>query len=175
MNEPELIKQICAGDDAAYAQLIERYQRGLVRYCFTIVHDADAAEDIAQEAFIAAYDQLAKYQPEHSFSTWLYRIAHNKAINSLRRPEAVPLDTDAPIPHTDTTREAIEREDREAAVRRAVDRLPVNHRTVIHLHYWEHRPYHEIATVMGVPATTIKTWLFRARQQLKEDCHGIIG
>lgn len=175
MNERELIKQIRAGDDAAYAHLIERYQRGLVRYCFTIVHDADSAEDIAQDAFITAYDQLSKYRPEHSFSTWLYRIAHNKAVNSLRRPEALPLDEDSQIPHTDATNEVIEREDREAAVRRAVDRLSVNYRTVIHLHYWEHRPYDEIAAVMGVPTTTIKTWLFRARQQLKEDCHGIIG
>ncbi len=175
MNDQTLIAQALKGDDAAYGQLIEQYQRGLVRYCFTITRDADSAEDVAQEAFIKAYSQLGKYKKEFGFSTWLYKIAHNIALNSIRKVAPLPLNDDYEIAYEDQTPGVMEREEREAKVRASLDALPVNYRTAIHLHYWDHLSYEEIGEVMQVPSTTIKTWLFRARQQIKEECHGIIG
>lgn len=174
MNEQDTITAVLAGNDEAYGRLVERYQTGLVRYCFTIAKDADAAEDIAQEAFIRAYDKLNRYDPQYKFSTWLYKIAHNLALKSLRRPPDLPFDEELQLAVVDRAAEADEREEREAAVRRAVATLSVNYQTAIHLHYWERRDYEDVAEIMGVPSTTIKTWLYRARQELKEKCHGII-
>lgn len=175
MEDQDLITQARKGDDAAYGQLVEKYQRGLVRYCYTIVHDADTAEDIAQETFIKAYSQLTKYNAAFGFSTWLYKIAHNVALNNIRKVTTLPLAEDYEIAYVDQVPEVLEREQREAKVRHALDGLPVNFRTAVHLHYWEHKTYEEIASVMQVPDTTVKTWLYRARQQLKEECHEIIG
>jgi RNA polymerase sigma-70 factor (ECF subfamily) len=167
MNEQEIIRRVLGGEDEAYGQLIERYQLGLVRYCFTITRDVDESEDIAQEAFIRAYDKLNQYNPDFRFSTWLYKIAHNLALKSLRRPSSLPLKEDLGLATDDNETEAREVEEREDAIRRAVTGLPVNYQSVIFLHYWEYRDYCEIAKIMGVPVTTIKNWLYRARQQLK--------
>jgi len=167
MNEQEIILRVLGGEDNAYGQLIERYQLGLVRYCFTITRDVDESEDIAQEAFIRAYEKLNQYNPDFRFSTWLYKIAHNLALKSLRRPSHLPLNEDLELPADDSAADAREVEEREAAIRRAVFNLPVNYQAVIFLHYWEYRDYCEIAKIMGVPVTTIKNWLYRARQQLK--------
>jgi RNA polymerase sigma-70 factor (ECF subfamily) len=175
MNEQELIATVIAGDDEAYGQLIERYQAGLVRYCFTVTRDEDAAEDIAQEAFIRVFEKLPSYKPEYKFSTWLYRIARNLALKSLRRQTALPLNDEIELVSDDQAVEAAATEEREAAVRAAVAALPANYREAVHLHYWERRDYAEVAEIMGVPSTTIKTWLYRARQELKEKCSGIIG
>jgi RNA polymerase sigma-70 factor (ECF subfamily) len=175
MDETKIISAVLAGDDEAYGRLIERYQAGLVRYCLTITRDEDAAEDIAQEAFIRAYDKLDRYDARFKFSTWLYKIAHNLALKSLRRPPDLPFDEELGVAAEDRAAEADAVEEREAAVRRAVAGLSVNYQTVIHLHYWERREYAEIAEIMGVPATTVKTWLYRARQALKDRLGEVVG
>jgi len=175
MNEQDIITAVLAGNDEAYEQLVDRYQIGLVRYCFTIVHDADAADDIAQEAFIRAYNKLDHYDPKYKFSTWLYKIAHNLALESLRRPADLPYNDEVDMAAEDRATEADSLEAREEAVRQAVATLSVNYQTVIHLHYWEHKEYAEIGEILGVPSTTVKTWLYRARQELKGKCYEIIG
>jgi RNA polymerase sigma-70 factor (ECF subfamily) len=167
MNEQEIIRRVISGDNDAYGQLIERYQPGLIRYCYTIVHDPDGAEDIAQEAFIRAYDKLNHYDPDFRFSTWLYKIAHNLALKSLRRRPDLQFDEDAGFTAYDHEQDVSDREDKEEAIRQAVAGLSVNYQSVIFLHYWERRDYTEIADIMGVPTTTIKNWLYRARQELK--------
>ncbi len=171
MDELAIIKRVTSGDDEAYGVLIETYQRGLIRYCYVITKDIDMAEDIAQEAFISAYEQLNKYDPKYKFSTWLYKIAHNKALKSLRKPPALPLEEDFEIPFEDQTQEKLDVEVRESTVRDAVASLPSHYQMAVNLHYWESKDYLEIAEIMNVPATTIKTWLYRARQQVKENCH----
>src|SRR4051812_40236041 len=84
-NEQELIAQILHGDIEKYAQLIDRYKNGLYLHCFSIVRDEVTAEDLAQEAFIQAYRKLKKYDEKYRFSTWLYKIATNKALDHLRK------------------------------------------------------------------------------------------
>ncbi len=175
MDEQTTIQLVLSGDDAAYGILIEQHQWGLIRFCFTITHDADQAEDIAQEAFIRAYNQLSNYDPSFRFSTWLYRIARNLALNHIRLATPLPLDGQLELQADNDHTQTLDREAREAQVRWAVDQLPEHYRSVIHLHYWDHQPYVAIAAVMGIPESTVKSWLYRARQQLKETCHGIIN
>ncbi len=171
MDELETIKRVKGGDDASYAELIEAYQRGLIRYCYTITKDIDVAEDIAQEAFIKAYEQIEKYDPKYKFSTWLYKIAHNGALKSLRKAPVLPFDEEVEIPFEDQTQDKIDIEVRESTVREAVSSLPQHYQMAVNLHYWEDKDYTEIAEIMSVPATTIKTWLYRARLAVKEKCY----
>jgi RNA polymerase sigma-70 factor (ECF subfamily) len=175
MTDQELIKHVRNGRSDTYTELVQRYQQGLFRYVYAIVKDADMAEDIAQDTFIKAYDSLASYKPDFAFSTWLYRIGHNRALNAIKAQQTLMLDDDevAQIPATESNTQAIE--DREAAVRAAVERLPLKYRTVIVLHYWQKKSYEEIAEIQGVPLNTIKTWIRRAKERLEEDCRGIIG
>ena len=166
-NEQELIARIVGGEGELYGELIDRYKTGLYYHCFAIVRDEDRAEDVAQEAFIQAYRQLAKYDSAYRFSTWLYKIATHKAIDALRTKQTVPLDDEtldsiaSNLPPTE--RQAIHRE-----LHDAVAALPDKYRTVISLHYWQGKSYEEIAVIMDAPEGSVKGWLYRAKQQLKE-------
>lgn len=167
MDETKTIAAILNGESNRYADLVERYHVGLIIHCERIVGERDEAEDIAQRAFIKAYENLQKYDPERSqFSTWLYRIASNLAIDFLRSRkftvslEAVQLAApDAP---------ALYEEERVLETRQAVAALKnPRHRRVIAAYYWEGKSYEEMAKEMEVPVNTIKSWLHRAKEQLK--------
>jgi len=166
-NEQELIAQILDGDEEAYAILIDRYKEGLYRHCFRFTHDEDEAEDIAHEAFIEAFVHLDRYNPQFRFSTWLYKIATNLALTHLRKRRTVRLDEGeldrimSDLPGTIDL--AMYQE-----LREAVDALPTNYRTVVSMHYWHGKSYSEIAMQMGTSVGSIKSWMSRARKQLKE-------
>jgi len=167
-NETAIIHAVLAGNTDAYAALVERYQVGLIIHCDRIVGGRDDAEDIAQKAFLKAYQQLATFEPLRSrFSTWLYRIATNLAIDLLRaRKPTVSIDAlQLPAPPDPALSEAQVARETRAAV--ASLKNP-DQRRVIKAYYWEGKKYEEIASEMKVPVNTIKSWLRRAKQQLKE-------
>ena len=166
-DEHELIAQILNGDDEAYGFLIERYKKGLYHHCFKLVRDEDIAEDIAHEAFIEAFVHLEKFNPQFRFSTWLYKIATNLALMRLRKRHDIRMDEDeldrvlSTLP--DTEQFALYRE-----LHTAVDELPGNYATVVSMHYWHGKSYSEIASSMGTSVGSVKGWMSRAKQQLKE-------
>ncbi len=147
--------------------LIDRYKIGLYRHCFKFVHDEDWAEDIAQDAFIKAYTQLESYDNVHRFSTWLYKIATNIALQQLRRQQPLWLDKAdyeriiSTLP--DTTQGAINDE-----LRAAIDTLPQNQKTAIELYYLDGKKYEQIAKQMHTTTGSVKGWMSRAKHQLKE-------
>lgn len=169
IDEKAIIKAVHDGDVDAYGQLVERYRIGLVIHCERLLEDRDEAEDVAQKAFIKAYDKLAKFDPERArFSTWLYKIATNMALDVLRAGRRhAPADfeemegfgaLDASLMHDETIRE----------VRSAVLKLmPPEQRRVIEAFYWEGMSYQAIADELGVPINTVKSWMRRAKQQLR--------
>lgn len=171
MNEPEIIRQICAGDIDQYGQLVERYQVGLIIHCDRLLGDRDEAEDVAQKAFIKAYEKLSSFDGDKArYSTWLYRIATHMCLDVLKASKrALPGDIentpgaealDAALMHDETIRE----------VRSAVLALmPPEYRRVIEAYYWEGMSYQQIADEMGAPINTVKSWLRRAKQQLRSE------
>jgi len=168
MDEPELISDILKGNHEQYAHLVNRYHIGLIIHCDRLLGDREEAEDVAQQAFIKAYNQLAKFDARKSrFSTWLYRIAHNAAIDHLRaRKSHLPLDELSLAAPPDPS--LIEAETA-AEIRAAVAALPRPElRRVVEAYYWEGKRYEEIAAELNVPLNTIKSWLHRAKAQLKE-------
>ncbi len=166
-QEHELIAHILDGDDDAYAELIDRYKQGLYRHCFKIVRDETIAEDITQEAFIEAFVHLEKFDSNYRFSTWLYKIATNLALMHIRKRRDIRMDEGeldrvlSNLPETEQF--ALYRE-----LHEAVDNLHQPYRTVVSMHYWHGKSYSEIASSLGTSVGSIKGWMHRAKQQLKE-------
>lgn len=169
MNESEIIRQVHAGNVDQYGLLVERYRVGLVIHCDRLLGDRDEAEDVAQKAFIKAYEKLADFDSGKArYSTWLYRIATNMALDLLKaQKRSIPNDMkdvegsgglDAALMQDETIRE----------VRTAVLKLmPPEQRCVIEAFYWDGMSYQAIAEEMGVPINTVKSWMHRAKQQLR--------
>lgn len=179
MTDAELVQRALAGSQEAYAALLARYERPVFTLVLRMVRDRSAAEDLAQEAFLKAFDKLATYDPGRKFSSWLFKVAHNTAIDRLRRREVdtVSLDepagdeADGPVREVEDTgvetpEGAAQRADLSRALTRAVGRLRLEYREVVLLRYQAGLEYGEIAEETGFPLGTVKTYLHRARKEL---------
>lgn len=168
MNEAQVIQHVLDGNTEAYAELVKRYHIGLIIHCERLVGDRDDAEDIAQEAFIKAYGNLKKFNPQQShFSTWLYKIATNLALDHLRKHRRQVQVEDIELVAEATEPTYLE-EERLVAVRRAVHILePPEYKQVIEAYYWRGLSYEQIAKEMNKPINTIGTYIRRAKSQLK--------
>ncbi len=169
MDEEDCIKRVLSGDQEAYRELVDRYQAGLIIHCENILKSREEGEDVAQEAFIKAYNKLADFSRQKAhFSTWLYRIATNACIDVLRRNRRkVPVkDIEA---HLDVVLPRhIENEQLEH-IRSAISELePPKYAEIIRAYFWEGKSYQEIATAYKTTTGTIGTWMRRAKHQLRE-------
>jgi RNA polymerase sigma-70 factor (ECF subfamily) len=171
-----------ANDQTAFAELVERFQHRLIGVMHHLVGTANEAEDLAQEVFLRVYRTRAKYTPKAKFSTWLFTIANNLALNSLRdrqrRPQ-VPLDlrdsgplagpTDRLVAHRDRPpTQQVQQDELAEIVRQALDGLNDRQRMAVVLNKFEDMGYAEIADVMGLTAKAVKSLLSRARCRLRE-------
>jgi RNA polymerase sigma-70 factor (ECF subfamily) len=179
-TDEELVRSVLAGDRERFGELVERYQGRLVNYLFRLVRNLDEAHDLAQEVFVRVYQALDRFDPQYRFSTWLFRVAQNAAIDVIRkrRFRLVPLsrpeedggegtweiELEAPGAGALETLVGLERD---ARVRLAIDGLPWEYRELILLRHYGELAYDEIAEAKGMPLGTVKNKLFRARQMLK--------
>ena len=167
------------GSEGAFAELVERFQRPVFRLVARMVRDRGTAEDLVQEAFVKAFRNLAAYDRERRFSSWLFKIAHNATLDHLRRREltTVPLEAPADEPGgglgrvlPDTANRgpevATRRGELAAALEAAVGSLRPEYREVVLLRFAEGLAYEEIREVTGLPLGTVKTHLHRARKEL---------
>jgi RNA polymerase sigma-70 factor, ECF subfamily len=173
-----------AGGEDAYAELLRRYERPVFSLVLRMVRDRTLAEDLAQDAFVKAFAKLATYDPSRKFSSWLFKVAHNTAIDHLRRREVDTVSMDEPMggeddsplgrarqvedEETETPGAAAERADLSRALTRAVARLRPEYREVVSLRYQAGLEYGEIVEATGFPLGTVKTYLHRARKELAE-------
>ncbi len=178
LTDGELIVTAVSGRVDGFEELVRRYQRPITSYVFRMLGDYESSLDVTQEVFIKVYNSLGKYSPEYKFSTWLYRIAHNAAVDHLRRNSITPQSLEAE--NADGTfqiqiesRGASPEQDRERSEWRteidAVVRcLPPAYRDLILLRHSRDLSYDEIAEVTGLPLGTVKNRLFRARELMRE-------
>jgi RNA polymerase sigma-70 factor (ECF subfamily) len=164
------IDQALAGDRAAFAQLMHRYAGAVYNLAYRMLGSAEDAEDASQEIFLRAYTRLASFDRERRFSTWLLSIGSNYCIDRLRRRRFAWLTLDdaayaLPSHEPGPERSALA-DERRALVQQALRKLPDNYRTVTVLRYWNDLSYEEISQVTGLPESTIKTRLHRARHML---------
>lgn len=169
MQDSEIIERVLAGEHAAYATLVERHQPQILRLLERLVGCRDTAQDLAQEAFIAAFRGLKSFQQQSSFSTWLYRIACNKAASAARRRRPVPLaPTAEPAAESVDVSAGLEQDDRKRAVEQALAQLDERYRSVVVLADMEDATYESIAGILDIPVGTVRSRLHRARTELRE-------
>ncbi|HEV2800602.1 MAG TPA: sigma-70 family RNA polymerase sigma factor [Pyrinomonadaceae bacterium] len=174
----ELVTRAISGRDDSFEELVRRYQRPLVSYVYRMTGNYESALDLTQEVFIKVYGSLARYRPEYKFSTWIYRIAHNTAIDYLRRHSTreqelevathdgdtyeKPYASAAPTPEEESVRA-----ERRAEIEDVIQSLPPSYRELIVLRHAHDLSYDEIAEVTGLPLGTVKNRIFRAREAMR--------
>jgi len=186
LTDAEVMLRVKAGDEPAFDYLVQKYRRPMVSFMYRMAHNAAAAEDLAQEVFLRVYRSRASYEASAKFTTWLYRIATNLAVNHARdtrheRPENM-ASLDEPDEQTGTTmdvadtspnvEERLVRQERLKAIRQSVENLPERQRLAVLMHKYQQMDYKQIGEVLKLSESATKSLLFRAyetlRQQLKE-------
>lgn len=172
------------GRDTAFRELVRRYERPVFSLVFRMVRDRDTAEDLAQESFIKVLNHIDRYRPEFKFSSWLFKIANNVAIDHLRKRtvDTVSLEgsryaattaeaesTAIPVASKDQSAlEEMESKELGGAIEKAVAALRPEYRACILLRHVEDRSYEEIAATLDLPLGTVKTYIHRARHELRK-------
>jgi RNA polymerase sigma-70 factor (ECF subfamily) len=185
-TDADVMLRVKAGDQSAFDFLVQKYRRPLVSFMYRMARNSAAAEDLAQEVFLRVYRSRQSYEASAKFTTWLYRIATNLAVNHARdtrkeRPE-VMVSLDEPDDDTGTTmdvadgrmsvEEALVRRERMVAIRSKVEALPERQKLAVIMHKYQQMDYKQIADVLKLSESATKSLLFRAyetlREQLKE-------
>jgi RNA polymerase sigma-70 factor (ECF subfamily) len=185
-TDAEVMLRVKAGDQSAFDYLVQKYRRPLVGFMYRMAHNAAAAEDLAQEVFLRIYRSRQTYEASAKFTTWLYRIATNLAVNHARdtRHERAEMTVslDEPDEETGTTpdladgtitaEEALVRRERMLAIRAKVEALPERQKMAVIMHKYQQMDYKQISQVLKLSESATKSLLFRAyetlREQLKE-------
>ena len=168
-DEQALVAQAQHGDRAAFSELVRHHREGVINVVYRMCGDAQLAEDAAQEAFIRAWQHLPGYQPRSLFRNWLYRIATNLALDTLRRErDTVDVDKVQLRTHLRGPEDSFDQSERAEMVREAVLALPTASRTVLVLREYEGLSYRKIADTLGIPIGTVMSRLNYARGCLAE-------
>jgi RNA polymerase sigma-70 factor, ECF subfamily len=183
LSDPAVVELARKGSEAAYRELLTRYERPVFSLVFRMVRDRETAEDLSQETFIKVLNNLDRYSPEFKFSSWLFKIANNLTIDHLRRrrvdtisiegaPDAVTSESAratsiAVVSGNESPLEELESRELGTAIERAIGRLRPEYRACIMLRHVEDKSYEEIAEIVKLPLGTVKTYIHRARQELR--------
>lgn len=184
LTDQEVVALARAGKEAAYRELLRRYERPIFSLIYRMVRDRALAEDLTQECFVKVLNALDSYRPEYKFSSWIFKIANNAAIDQLRRREVDTLSLDgAPDARTNdeiaaTALQAADRSESPLAelearelgsqIEQAIAKLRPEYRACILLRHVEGRSYEEIAETLDLPLGTVKTYIHRARLELRD-------
>lgn len=178
LSDLEIVASALGGADDGFDEIVRRYQKPIANYVFRMLNDYDAALDVVQEVFIKVYNSLGTYRAEYRFSTWLYRIAHNSAIDHIRRRRSneqsietegpdgayqLQIESSAPSPEDEQVA-AEQRVEIDAVIRC----LPAAYRELILLRHGHDLSYEEIAEITALPLGTVKNRLFRAREMMRD-------
>jgi RNA polymerase sigma-70 factor (ECF subfamily) len=170
-DEHEIIRTCLNGHPEQYALLVDRYKDMAFTIAFRLLGDGDAANDMAQESFIAAYSGLRDFRQGSKFSSWLYRIVVNRCKDALKaRREAIAVDDicDVVPARTRTPEQVVSAHQTDDIIQKALARLPLDYREVIVLKHIEELSYDEIADILGVSTTALKVRAHRGREMLKQ-------
>jgi RNA polymerase sigma-70 factor (ECF subfamily) len=186
-TDRDLVTCAMVGIDGSFEELVRRYQRPISAYVYRMIGNYESALDLTQEIFIKVYSSLRKYRSEFKFSTWIYKIAHNAAVDHLRRNTTreqslvngtegdhfeLPIESDRLTPEQES-----EQRERRLEIEAVVRGLPANYRELIILRHSQDLTYEEIVDVTGLPLGTVKNRLFRAREMMRQQFvdRGITG
>ncbi len=178
LQDDKLVKSAVKGDQEAFKKLVNKYQKPLYFHVLKMVKEHEQVEDLIQEAFVKAFDNLATYNTDYAFSTWLYRITTNHTIDYLRKKKLKTTSINDPVKtkegemqielgdkQAETDRDII-RSQRQKIIHHAINNLPEKYRVVIQLRHIEELSYQEISEQLDLPLGTVKAHIFRAREML---------
>ncbi|MCP4645413.1 MAG: sigma-70 family RNA polymerase sigma factor [bacterium] len=163
-----LVKRAKAGDNAAFSELVSRHERVVYNLSYRFMRDSSQAEDMAQEAFLKAYRLLKGFRGDCSFSTWIYRVTSSVCLTELNRRKRRAEVEFLPSHAAKLSEEQPDTTDMPELIRGCVSKLPDRYATIVTLFYLQEASYEEIAEIMDIPMGTLKTWMHRARQQLRK-------
>ena len=180
-SDAAIMLRVAAGDEAGFNYLVEKYHRAMIHFLFRMVHNQAIAEELAQDVFLRVYRARASYRAEARFTTWLYRIATNLAVNHARDTKnerlAQTIHLDAPDEETGTTPDVADgglsaedqmlRNERMKAIRSRVEALPERQKIAVLMHKYQGMDYRQIGEVLKLSESATKSLLFRAYQTLR--------
>ena len=191
-TDVQLMLDVKAGDEASFELLLQRYRTPLVNFLFRMVRNREQAEDLAQEVFLRVYRAREDYVPSAKFTTWLFRIATNLALNSMRdtRYQKLEVSIDAPVTvgaedgderpldvaekHPNIEQHLVE-DVRVKMIRHAINKLPEKQRAAVLLHKYQELDYTEIAKVLSCSESALKSLLFRAYEALRVELAPLVA
>ncbi len=191
-SDVQLMLDVKAGDEQSFALLLQRYRTPLVNFLYRMVRGREQAEDLAQEVFLRVYRARKDYVPSAKFTTWLFRIATNLALNSMRdnRYQRMEISIDAPVTtdaedgdertldvaekHPNIEQHLIEEAQRKM-IRHAIDKLPEKQRAAVLLHKYQELDYNEIAKILDCSESALKSLLFRAYETLRVELAPLVA
>jgi RNA polymerase sigma-70 factor (ECF subfamily) len=165
-----LLQRIAKGDRTAFAELYRRLQRPLFGYLMKLVREREMAEDVLNETLMEVWRQAARFEGRSSVNTWVFSIAHHRAVSRLRRKRETSLDAEAAAAiedHAPTPDQNAIASDMSRILAELMTRLSAEHREILNLAYYQEFSVQEIADALDLPANTVKTRMFYARQRLK--------
>jgi RNA polymerase sigma-70 factor, ECF subfamily len=184
VSDHELVSRAQQGSEKAYRELLGRYQRPVFSIIYRMIRDREQAEDLAQETFVRVFNHIDRYDPRYKFSSWIFKIATNLTIDWIRRKElnTVSIDgsrnavTPDQIEATSITiaspdenpEELLEAKELGEEIEEAIGKLRPEYRAAILLRHVEGREYQEIAEILALPLGTVKTYIHRGRNELRE-------
>ena len=190
-TDVQLMLDVKAGDEASFELLLQRYRAPLVNFLYRMVRNREQAEDLAQEVFLRVYRAREDYVPSAKFTTWLFRIATNLALNSVRdtRYRKLEVSIDAPISETEDGDERtldipekhpnieqhLVEDARRKMIRHAIDKLPEKQRAAVLLHKYQELDYGEIAKILACSESALKSLLFRAYESLRVELAPLVA
>ncbi|HEX6629706.1 MAG TPA: sigma-70 family RNA polymerase sigma factor [Gemmatimonadaceae bacterium] len=183
LPDADIVALAQEGRERAFRELVRRYERPVFSLVYRMVRDREAAEDLAQDSFVKVLNHIDRYRPEFKFSSWIFKIANNVAIDYLRKRHVETVSMDG-SPHAATAGEVeassfevasqgetaldeLEAREIGTAIERAIARLRPEYRACIMLRHIEGRSYEEIAATLDLPLGTVKTYIHRARNELR--------
>jgi RNA polymerase sigma-70 factor (ECF subfamily) len=173
-SDETIVEQVRSFDQELYAILVERYQHMLLRYAKSLIHDEHKAADVVQESFIKAFINLQGFDTKKKFSSWIYRIVHNEAMNSIKKQKKeISLPENFEFASSEDIEATFNQQEIVMAVQAHLNKLPLIYAAPLTLRYMEEKSYEEISDILHVPLGTVATRISRAKTLMKHLCQNL--
>lgn len=171
LTDEEIVEKVRSNDRDLYAVIIDRYKNKLLRYAIGLVHDEDKASHIVQDSLVKAYINLKGFNSKKKFSSWIYRIVHNEAINIIKKHQKeVPILDDFDFESEEDVTKDFEQKETSIYVEKCLNLIPLIYSEILSLYYLNDKSYEEISDILRIPIGTVATRISRAKKLMKHIC-----
>jgi len=171
LSDEDMVEKVRSSDQDLYAVIIKRYEDKLLRYATNLIHDKDRASHIVQDSFIKGFINLNGFNSKKKFSSWIYRIVHNEAMNAVKKyQKEIPILDDFDFESDEDTLKELEQKETQAQVEKCLSSIPLIYSEPLSLYYLDEKSYEEIGDILRIPMGTVATRISRAKKLMKKIC-----